>query len=472
MKIIDVVTSPWAISPEKLIEIKEIYQTHLRGDKIDIKGIEARLGRQLVNPRQEINIINGVAIVSLHGIIAKRFNLFQEISGGASTQIFSDQIKIAAFDDDVKAILLDIDSSGGTVDGSFEAAQIVFEAREHKPVVSFVDGTGASAGYLIAAAAEKVFISGPATITGSIDVVITHIDKSNLEKNIGVKTTEITHGKFKRIATQYEPLSKEAKEHLQNQVDFMYTVFVEKVALFRGVSVETVLNDMADGRLFIGQQAIDANLVDGFSTLDALVEQLSNGVLPQDISTGVLSDTEVNRVIEKLEQDDTEMGKDTITKGYILEHHPEVAASLRQDGIDSVDVTKAASEAKQDECERIKGVHEQSVAGHEDLINELMFDGKTDAGMAAVQILKCDKGNRQEHIDKLEQDAAQIADKTIIPEIEKVKTDRSNMSVEDRCKLEWDESADVRDEYGNFDAFVAYETAMDNGQIKRLGEKS
>jgi len=472
MRILDVLNSPWAIQQDKLIEIREIYQTHLRGDKIDFNAIEARIGKPLNNETQSVTSFKGVAVIELHGVVAKRLNLFSRISGGTSTEIFSDQVKKAANDDDIDSIVLSIDGPGGTVDGTFEAADVVFQARENKPIVAFVDGLAASASYAIASAAERVFISGPAAIAGSIGVVATHVDVSSFEKSTGIKTTEITAGRFKRSASQFEPLSKEGRADIQAQVDFLYTVFVEKVALYRGVSVETVLEDMADGRLFIGQQAIDANLVDGFSTLDALVEQLGNGVLPSNISTAVLSDIEVNRVTTKLVQDDIEMSKDTITKGYILENHPEVAESLRQDGINSVDTSNIKAEAKQTERDRIKGVNDQSVAGHEKLITELMFDGKTDAGMAAVQILKADKENRVEKSQQLETDAPAPIPHADIPKTNtKTTTIDPNAPIEERCKAAWNSDASLRTEFSNdFDAYLEGERAMEDGQVKVLGK--
>lgn len=474
MRVIDILTSPWAIDPPKLIEIRDIYTTHLRGDKIDIKGIEAKLGRPLINEEQHIDVVRDVAIIPLHGVVAKRLNFFSSISGGASTEIFKNQIKQAAFNDDIKAIILHADGPGGTVDGTFEAADVVYQARDHKPVITFIDGTAASATYLISAGAERLFISGPVTQVGSIGVVATHVDESQLEKNIGIKTTEITAGKFKRVASNFEPLSKEGRADIQAQVDFIYTIFVEKVALFRGVSVETVLNDMADGRVFIGQQAIDAGLVDGVSTLDALVEQLSNGVLPQDISIGALSDIEANRVIAKLEQEDNEMGNQTdITKGYLLANHPEVAESLIEDGKKTIDVKQIETDAKKAECDRIQGVYEQSVPGHEDLITSLMFDGKTDAGMAAVKIIQADKQTRKDVVADLEADAPAPVNHVDAPppKLKETKID-PNLPIEERCKIAWDKDPELRAEMMNdFDAYLEGERADEGGQVKILGRR-
>jgi len=271
MRIFDILTSPWAIVPDKLQEIQEIYATHLRGEKIDIKAVEAMIGKPLNNEREPYQIINDVAVIPIHGIIAKRMNLFSQISGGVSTQILAGDIKDAIADPAIKGLLLDVDSPGGTVDGTEELAQVIFKAREEKPIVTYTDGMMASAALWIGSAAHKAYISGDTVSVGSIGVVASHVDYSEMEKREGVKTTEIYAGKFKRIASQYEPLSPEGRASIQESVDYIYSVFVETVAKHRGVSTETVLSDMAEGRQFIGRQAITAGLVDGVSTFDRLI---------------------------------------------------------------------------------------------------------------------------------------------------------------------------------------------------------
>ena len=87
MNVIDVLTSPWAIMPDKLEEITSIYSTHLRGGATDIKALEAKAGKPLSNPAPGYDIVDGVAVIPIRGVLAKRMNLFTQISGGASTQL-------------------------------------------------------------------------------------------------------------------------------------------------------------------------------------------------------------------------------------------------------------------------------------------------------------------------------------------------------------------------------------------------
>jgi capsid assembly protease len=276
MRLIDVVTSPWAISPDKLLEIREIYQTHLRGEKIDIKAVEARIGRPLNNEQRPYQVVNGVGLVEINGAIVKKANLFTEVSGGASTQLIGNMLDQAANDPEVNSIILMVDSPGGTVDGTQQLANKVRAIRDSgKTINAWIDGCGCSAGYWIPSGANKIFIADSTTTVGSIGVVQTHIDTSAADAMDGIKRTDITAGKYKRIASSNAPLSEEGQAEIQSQLDQIYSVFVEDVAANRGVSVETVLNDMADGRVFIGQKAIDAGLVDGVSTLEQLIAEMS-----------------------------------------------------------------------------------------------------------------------------------------------------------------------------------------------------
>jgi len=278
MKLLDIMTAPWMIAPERLAEIRAIYQAHMRGDKIDIKAIESQLVIAIgeKQERGQYDIQNGVAIIPLKGIVSKGSSFFSFFFSRALTTDVALMIKDALANGDVESILLDIDSPGGTVAGTQELAELIYASRGEKPIIAYSDGMIASAAYYIGAAADKIYISGDMPEIGSIGVVMTHFDYSKSDEMYGYKETDIFAGKYKRIATGNRPLSKEGKAYLQDQVDYVYSIFVNDVAKYRGVSIDEVLENMADGKIFIGRQALDAGLVDGVSTFD----QLINTTLP------------------------------------------------------------------------------------------------------------------------------------------------------------------------------------------------
>lgn len=282
MRLIDVLSSPWAIIPEKLFEIQEIYKTHLRGEKIDASIIEAATGKQLKNEPAPYEVMNGVAIINVEGVLAKKMSLFTAISGGTSTQLIAQEFKAAMADPEVNAILLYVDSPGGTVDGNLDLVNAVYEARKGKtkPIVAYTDGLMASAAMWIGAAAGAIYITNDTAEVGSIGVVASHTDYSKFEEKIGIKTTEVYAGKYKRIYSQTKPLDTAGLAYIQDQVDYLKSIFVNSIAEMRDISPmdsDDNLKDWAESKIFIGQQAITAGLVDGVSTRDELIDSLAAG---------------------------------------------------------------------------------------------------------------------------------------------------------------------------------------------------
>jgi len=385
MKLLDIVTAPWALQPEKLIEIRAIYETHMRGEKIDIKAVEARLGQPLINEQRPYQIVDGVAVVPVIGVLAKRANLFMQISGGTSTQIVGDWIAAAAADPAVSALVLEIDSPGGQVDGVQALAQQIAAVRAGgKPVAAWINGVGASGAYWIASAADRVVVADQTTVVGSIGVVATHVDVSQREAQMGVKTTEITAGKYKRIASSYQALTDEGRQTLQDQVDAIYSVFVNDVAANRATTVEDVLTRMADGRVFIGQQAVEAGLVDGVSTLAALIDSLKP-------SAGAARPRNTQPKGAKMDL------------ARLKAEHPELFTAVRQEGFEAGCIEGMQTGAEQERT-RIAAIDEAAVPGHDALTAQAKASGWS-AGDYAQRVLAAEKTARTQTMADLKADA-------------------------------------------------------------------
>ena len=274
MSVLNIVNSPWCITPDKLREIQSIYAAHSRGESQDIAAIEEKLGRPLVNERKPYTVTDGVAVIALEGVLAKRMNLFTQISGGTSMELAANDLRAALDDPAVNSVILYIDSPGGTVDGTQALGDLVHSARQIKPIVALASGLCCSAAYWVASAANAVYIADATTQVGSIGVVTSHTDTSGAEAQKGLKTTEIYAGKYKRIDSSHNPLSDDGRASIQERVDYLYGIFVGAIAKHRGVAVDAVLARMADGRMFTGQQAIDAGLADGIASLEALTYRM------------------------------------------------------------------------------------------------------------------------------------------------------------------------------------------------------
>lgn len=432
MKVLDILTAPWAITPDKKLEIDAIYATHLRGEKIDLKSVEAALGRPLNNQQPKgYDVENGVAIIGLDGVLAKRMNLFMQISGGTSYQFVSQQLRDALADSSVESIMLLVDSPGGSVDGAFELADEVFSARGQKPMVAVADGLMASAAYLIGSAADRVYVTSGSGVVGSIGVVQTHVDVSGAEAQRGIKTTEITSGKFKRIASSYAPLSLEGRQTLQEQTDYLYSLFLDVVVDHRGAqSAEAVHDTMADGRIFFGQQAVDVGLVDGVATIDDVLSMLARGEVTSAVPSGkraAVSRSGVGAVPHAAgdaggpETTHEEPHMSDSTKPLDVVPAAEVQAKIDQ----AVATATAGFDAKASEYriegavaerERIQAVLENSMPGHEALVQQLAFDGKTTGPEAAVAVLKAEKEKVVGKGKDLRADAPAPAKTALVPD--------------------------------------------------------
>lgn len=464
MKLIDVINSPWAIRPEKLNEIIDIYSTHLRGEKIDVKAIEARLGESLNGNDKAFEIRNGVAIIPVEGVMAKRMNMFMKFSGGTSTEILGQQIDEALANPEVTAIILDVDSPGGAVKGTQELANKIFNARGEKPIVALANGMMASAALWVGSAAEQVFVSAKSAQVGSIGVVAQHVDISRSEEMVGVKTTEITSGKFKRAASEFGPLTDFGRETIKDHLDAIYTEFVQDVARFRGVSEDAVIEKMADGRMFTGQQAIQVGLVDGVSTLDELVMKLSDG------GGGSLGDNQTNATNDQgvFAMNDITKKQETqaITVETVRAVHPEVFEAIKKQGYEE-GVAQGRELGASSERERIKAVEDQLMTGHEDLIKTLKYDGKCTGEQAAVQILKAHKEKMGNKLQALQEDSpSAIPPSEEGPKQKKGAVDPS-LPVEERAKLEWENDESIRADFGGFEEYKAWKVAEEAGMIKR-----
>lgn len=184
----------------------------------------------------------------------------------------------AAKNESVKAIVLDVKSGGGAVSGVTDTAALVAMIDSKvKPVHTYSDGMIASAAYWLGSSARTVSI-GKVTEAGSLGVLTVHQDLSKMFSEMGVTMTVLRAGKFKALGNSYEPLSEPARAEIQGQLDQMYTLFLQHVADARGVSYEVADQKMGQGRVFVGQAAVDVGLADSVTTFDALLSKIQGGI--------------------------------------------------------------------------------------------------------------------------------------------------------------------------------------------------
>lgn len=232
----------------------------------------------------------GVAVVKIRGIIEEGTD-----SGFTSKQSASSiakRIRGLAEKKEIKALLLDINSPGGTVASVQDIydAILYFKAKG-KPVVALFRDVAASGGFYVAMAADKI-IAQPGTITGSIGVIMQGANLEGLMEKIGVKMLPIKSGKHKDIGSAFRPMTEEEIALLQDMIDDTYSQFFGVVKAARPKITEADLKIYADGRVFTGSKAKALGLIDdlgGEEKAREYITQMTGIKDPKFINTGITS---------------------------------------------------------------------------------------------------------------------------------------------------------------------------------------
>jgi protease-4 len=201
-----------------------------------------------------------VAWIKVRGVIAQDNNS-SPFSAPSGASAVAKKIREAGEDKDIKAIVLDINSPGGTVASVQNIYSEILKAKKDKKVVAIFRDVAASGGFYIAMAADKI-VAEPGTITGSVGVIMQASNVEGLFDKIGIKVTPITSGKYKDIGSAYRPMSDAEKALLQDMVDDTYTQFFAAVKAGRPNVAADVLTEYTDGRIFTGQRAYNLGFVD------------------------------------------------------------------------------------------------------------------------------------------------------------------------------------------------------------------
>lgn len=193
-----------------------------------------------------------VVVVKIDGLITDADPVIEKL----------DKIKNNA---DVKAVVLRIDSPGGSVAPSQEIYEELIKLREKKTIVASFGSVAASGGYYIASAAHKI-IANPGSITGSIGVIIEFANIEELIGKIGLKSVVIKSGRYKDILSPTRELESAERGLIQGVIDSIHSQFIDAVALGRDMEREKIAA-IADGRIFSGEQAKEHGLVDELGNL-------------------------------------------------------------------------------------------------------------------------------------------------------------------------------------------------------------
>lgn len=203
----------------------------------------------------------GIAWIKVRGVIAQD-NSSGPFSRPTGAGAIAKKIRDAAADKNVKAIVLDINSPGGTVASVQNIYGELIKAKENgKKIVALFRDVAASGGFYIAMAADKI-VAEPGTITGSVGVIMQTSNVEGLFEKIGVSVTPITSGKYKDMGSAYRPMTDAEKAILQDMVNDTYTQFFAAVKAGRPEVTAENLTEYTDGRVFTGQRAFNLGFID------------------------------------------------------------------------------------------------------------------------------------------------------------------------------------------------------------------
>lgn len=318
-----------------------------------------------------------VAVISIQGQMTKGDSSF----GGASTVRTRRAVRQAAQDDDVRAILLHIDSPGGTVAGTADLADDVRAADQQKPVHAHIDDLGASAAYWVASQARRITANRTARV-GSIGTVAVVQDLSGQAAMKGIKVHVISTGAYKGMLTPGSAVTDAQLGHVREIVEGANEHFLAAVRSGRGLS-EQRLKAVADGRTFLAEKARFAGLIDAVGTLDEAVSTA------EDHATGGL-----------------DMGSEDArtTARLVAEQHPEAVAELKKEAVtearEKIAADAADAQRKRFEAlatlygERTEALHTAFLAGK----------GEADAKAELFQILQSEAAEQKKQLAAREEE--------------------------------------------------------------------
>ena len=470
----------WSILPEELMGLEQAYQAYLKrettpkgeGKGEDVPATEAA-GAFNIDPSlaDTFTMHGDIAVMSIEGVITPKADIWSFIFGGATIDVMTRDFQALVNNDDVKAIVLDIDSPGGNIFGIQEFANLVFESRSSKPIVAITSTMMASAAMWIGAAASDVFITGETTVTGSLAALTSHIDISGLEQKLGVKTTEISSGPQKRIDSRFAPLTDDGRTELQSRVDYIGNVIAEDIARFRGLDIKAVIENISDGSIFMGSQGIEAGLIDGKMSFDDLIDNINAELSGSENNNDILIGGQgmfgkVKASVEALKEGHLDIYNAVFAVGATSERdkvNGEIADAAEKARIEGQ--TAGETIGAKNELARILAVEAQLMPGHEELIAKFVADGMTTGQEAAAEVIKADNSKRAAGLNTLRKDSPDAASDSS-EDLEE--QDQGS----DPIKAAWEkgpESAALKKEFGgDYDSYKSY--FENDDRYKETGE--
>jgi signal peptide peptidase SppA len=249
----------WAIQPyfQYINRINQVLLNEMEFDE------DKKLEEIYATEEEELTIINGIAIITVSGVLFKRSWFLTDMID-LQNEIF------AAFNSSkVRGILLRVESPGGEVFGLYELISQIKNVQKIKPVRAYIEDVGASAAYRVAAVTERIGANYPAEV-GSIGTYAVVADYSEYVKKEGIKIHIIKTGKYKGLGEMGSEVTKDQLAYVEKRVEELNDMFIADIATGRNMSIDAV-RAVADGRTYLATEAKNLKLIDDVTTFDQMV---------------------------------------------------------------------------------------------------------------------------------------------------------------------------------------------------------
>ncbi|CAH0127128.1 Putative signal peptide peptidase SppA [Peribacillus sp. Bi96] len=244
----------------------------------DLFASESAFYEEVIEGEDFSNII---AVFDVEGTIQDTGEASLLSSATYNHRAFMDKLKMAEENDDIKGIILRVNSPGGGVVESAEIYDKILDIKKvKKPVYVSMGSMAASGGYYISAPADKIYAS-PETMTGSLGVIMHGYNYEKLAEKYGVEFETIKSGPHKDIMSPTREMTGEERKILQDMIDNSYDQFVKVIADGRGMT-EKEVRKIADGRIYDGRQAKENHLIDDFGHLDDVIAAMKTDIGNKD----------------------------------------------------------------------------------------------------------------------------------------------------------------------------------------------
>ena len=220
-------------------------------------------------------VVGNVAVINIQGVLVNNADPYNRYFGEVGYPEIKGAILDSVSDSNVDTILLLIDSPGGSAAGITEVSELLEALSAQYKIHTHIEGMGCSGGYWLSCAAGSTITASTMAEVGSIGVISVLRSVYQMYKDNGIDMKVLRQGKYKALGNPYEPISQEAEDDALSKMKVIYDIFLDVVAKARNISIPTLVDTAAEGRVFIGKDALRVGLIDSIAS----TEQVLYGLL-------------------------------------------------------------------------------------------------------------------------------------------------------------------------------------------------